>query len=128
MTTTIQFQTQVKSLIDDLKGICSNYGLGNDGDEYKIITQVFLYKFLNDKFAYEIKQLNKNLDAKEPKAWQAQLKAMSDEDYEFLTLQLGASTAVLQRHHFIAHLFSTRWIYRLCCSMHFTNDSFYTCK
>ncbi|NGZ90742.1 HsdM family class I SAM-dependent methyltransferase [Psychroflexus maritimus] len=105
MTTTIQFQTQVKSLIDDLKGICSNYGLGNDGDEYKIITQVFLYKFLNDKFAYEIKQLNKDLDTKEPKAWQAQLKAMSDEDYEFLTLQLGASTAVLQRHHFIAHLF-----------------------
>ncbi|MGX1025146.1 HsdM family class I SAM-dependent methyltransferase [Psychroflexus sp. MBR-150] len=105
MTTTIQFQTQVKSLIDDLKGICSNYGLGNDGDEYKIITQVFLYKFLNDKFAYEIKQLNKDLDAKDPKAWQAQLKAMSEEEYEFLTLQLGASTAILQQHHFIEHLF-----------------------
>lgn len=41
MTTTIKFQTQVKNLIDDLKGICSNHGLGNDGDEYKIITQVF---------------------------------------------------------------------------------------
>jgi type I restriction enzyme M protein len=95
----------VKSLIDDLKGICSNYGLGNDGDEYKIITQVFLYKFLNDKFAYEIKQLNKDLDAKDPKAWQAQLKAMSEEEYEFLTLQLGASTAILQQHHFIEHLF-----------------------
>ncbi len=31
-------------------------GLGNDGNEFKIITQVFLYKFLNDKFAYEVKQ------------------------------------------------------------------------
>ncbi|MCH8534851.1 MAG: type I restriction-modification system subunit M [Flavobacteriaceae bacterium] len=105
MTTTIKFQSQVKTLIDDLKGICSNYGLGNDGDEYKIITQVFLYKFLNDKFAYEVKQLDKKLATNDPKEWQAELKAMSDEDYEFLTLQLGANTAVLQRHHFIEHLF-----------------------
>ena len=37
-------------LIDDLKATCQSYGLGNDGNEYKIITQVFLYKFLNDKF------------------------------------------------------------------------------
>ena len=29
--------------------------MGNDGNEYKIITQVFLYKFLNDKFGYELK-------------------------------------------------------------------------
>ena len=32
------------------KGVCANYGLGNDGNEFKIITQVFLYKFMNDKF------------------------------------------------------------------------------
>jgi len=34
-----------------------SYGLGNDGNEFKIITQVFLYKFMNDKFGYEVKQL-----------------------------------------------------------------------
>ena len=33
-------------LIDDLKLTCQSYGLGNDGNEYKIITQMFLYKFL----------------------------------------------------------------------------------
>jgi len=103
MTTTVQFQTQVKNLIDSLKGICSNYGLGNDGDEYKIITQVFLYKFLNDKFAYEVKQLNPEL-AKAEK-WQKAIEALPDEDYEMLTLQLNADTAVLQPHHFISHLF-----------------------
>jgi hypothetical protein len=43
------FQIQATSLIDDLKSVCANYGLGNDGNEYKIITQIFLYKFLNDK-------------------------------------------------------------------------------
>lgn len=34
-------------LIDGLKATCQSYGMGNDGNEYKIITQVFLYKFLN---------------------------------------------------------------------------------
>ena len=103
MTATVQFQTEVKNLIDSLKGICSNYGLGNDGDEYKIITQVFLYKFLNDKFAYEVKQLNPEL-AKAEK-WQKAIEALPDEDYEMLTLQLNADTAVLQPQHFISHLF-----------------------
>mgnify|MGYP003630921560 CR=1 FL=1 len=103
MTATVQFQTEVKNLIDSLKGICSNYGLGNDGDEYKIITQVFLYKFLNDKFAYEVKQLNEEL-AKAEK-WQKAIEALPEEAYEMLTLQLNADTAVLQPQHFISHLF-----------------------
>ena len=46
---TQQFTQKTKILIDDLKSVCANYGLGNDGNEFKIITQVFLYKFLNDK-------------------------------------------------------------------------------
>ena len=29
-------------LIDALKATCKAYGMGNDGNEYKIITQVFL--------------------------------------------------------------------------------------
>jgi type I restriction enzyme M protein len=49
------------TLIDDLKAVCANYGLGNDGNEFKIITQVFLYKFLNDKFAFEVKRLDPKL-------------------------------------------------------------------
>lgn len=46
-------------LIDGLKATCQSYGMGNDGNEYKIITQVFLYKFLNDKFGYELKNSEK---------------------------------------------------------------------
>ena len=41
--TTQNFTDQTKSLIDSLKTICANYGLGNDGNEFKIISQVFLY-------------------------------------------------------------------------------------
>ena len=37
---TCTFQKQAITLIDDLKGDCANYGLGNDGNEFKIITQI----------------------------------------------------------------------------------------
>ena len=51
-------------LIDALKSTCQAYGMGNDGNEYKIITQVFLYKFLNDKFGYEIKNAKSDIAKK----------------------------------------------------------------
>ncbi len=34
MTTSQLFDTQAKRLIDDLKSVCANYGLGNDGNEF----------------------------------------------------------------------------------------------
>ena len=49
------------ALIDSLKSTCQTYGMGNDGNEYKIITQVFLYKYINDKFGYEIKKLDERI-------------------------------------------------------------------
>lgn len=52
----MDIKAQTYKLIDDLKAVCHNYGMGNDGNEYKVITQIFLYKFLNDKFGYEIKK------------------------------------------------------------------------
>lgn len=51
----LQVKEKTISLIDSLKSTCQTYGMGNDGNEYKIITQVFLYKYLNDKFGYENK-------------------------------------------------------------------------
>ncbi len=59
--TTLDFEQKTKELIDNLKGICASYGLGNDGNEFKIITQVFLYKFINDKFAFEVKKIDKSI-------------------------------------------------------------------
>ena len=58
----IKIKEKTVALIDALKATCQTYGMGNDGNEYKIITQVFLYKFLNDKFGYEVKiaKTNKN--------------------------------------------------------------------
>jgi type I restriction enzyme M protein len=78
MTAAHDFQQQARVLIDDLKSVCANYGLGNDAGEFKIITQVFLYKFLNDKFAYEIKRIEKSLASAD--SWEsapAELLAMT---------------------------------------------------
>ena len=103
MTQDINFMTKTKSLIDNLKSVCANYGLGNDGNEFKIITQVFLYKFLNDKFVHEVKQL----DDKIAKAdnWEAVLKEYNENDYEMLLMSMSESTARLQPKHFISSLF-----------------------
>lgn len=100
----LEFQQKTKSLIDSLKAICANYGLGNDGNEFKIITQTFLYKFLNDKFAFEAKKLDEAI-AKADK-WEEALAKLSADDLEMLQLQLGPDTARLKPSHFINTLFS----------------------
>lgn len=104
MTTTLQFEKETKKLIDELKSVCANYGLGNDGNEFKIITQVFLYKFLNDKFVHEIKELEPKI-AKADK-WEDALRALSPEEYEMLTLQMSESTANLSPEQLISSLFN----------------------
>jgi type I restriction enzyme M protein len=103
MTTTLTFERQTKTLIDDLKSVCANYGLGNDGNEFKIITQVFLYKFLNDKFVHEVKRLEPKLAKAEN--WELELKKFSSNDYEMLMMQLSESTAHLKPKQFISSLF-----------------------
>jgi type I restriction enzyme M protein len=100
--TSQEFKTKAITLIDDLKAVCASYGLGNDGNEFKIITQVFLYKFLNDKFAHEVKRIEPALA--KAKSWEDALSKKSAEDYELLLMQLGASTARLKPKHFLSSL------------------------
>ncbi len=100
---TQDFEKRTRQLIDSLKGICASYGLGNDGNEFKIITQVFLYKFLNDKFAFEAKKIRPDLAQAE--SWEQAIANLSTDDLEMLQMQMGADTARLKPEHFIAHLF-----------------------
>src|SRR5690606_7257847 len=100
----LEFQQKTKALIDSLKNICAHYGLGNDGNEFTIITQTFLYKCLNDKFAYEAKQIDEKVGGDEK--WEEALVAMSEGELEMLQLQMGGDTARLKPHHFISYLFS----------------------
>jgi type I restriction enzyme M protein len=106
MNRTLEFERNTKALIDDLKSVCANYGLGNDGNEFKIITQVFLYKFLNDKFAFEVKQLDSKLAKAE--SWEAAIKKYKKSEYDMLLMQLSESTARLKPEHFISYLFENQ--------------------
>ncbi|NCC85341.1 MAG: SAM-dependent DNA methyltransferase, partial [Clostridia bacterium] len=100
----LEFQEKTKILIDSLKSICANYGLGNDGNEFKIITQTFLYKFLNDKFAYEAKGLDAKIAAAGEK-WEQALRGLSEDEREMLQMRMTADTARLNPSHFISTLF-----------------------
>lgn len=104
MTDMNSYIEQTCRLIDGLKSTCANYGLGNDGNEYKIIVQVFLYKFLNDKFAYEIKQVDKRL--KEAENWESEIDKYSDDEYRRLLRKISPSSAQLEREHYVSFLFS----------------------
>jgi len=103
MNTTVEFESKTKALIDSLKSVCANYGLGNDGNEFKIITQVFLYKFMNDKFIFEIKKVEPSLN--EIDNVEDVLEDMSEEDLEGLLMLLDTDTAVVKPSQFISTLF-----------------------
>ncbi|MCE9680510.1 type I restriction-modification system subunit M [Shewanella sp. AS1] len=100
----LEFREKTKALIDSLKSICATNGLGNSTGEFEIITQVFLYKFLNDKFAYEAKKIDEKIANAEK--WEEALIEMSEEDLEMLQIQMGGDPARLKPHHFISHLFN----------------------
>jgi type I restriction enzyme M protein len=98
----LEYVQKTKELIDSLKAICSNYGLGNDGNEYKIITITFLYKFLNDKFFHEARKADNKLKSSEN--IEKDLQNLSDDDYEYLLEKIGERSAKFKKNHFISSL------------------------
>ncbi|MCI7493553.1 MAG: type I restriction-modification system subunit M [Lachnobacterium sp.] len=101
---TNQIMADTKRMIDDLKTVCGNFGLGNAPSEYKIITEVFLYKYLNDKFLHEIRLADDKW--KNSANLEEELSKLSEDEYDDLLDELPASTAVLQREHLISYLFN----------------------
>ena len=97
-------------LIDDLKATCQSYGLGNDGNEYKIITQIFLYKFLNDKFGYELKNA-KSVFAKKVKDaehWELAYSEMPDSERKLLLVSLPPESLKLDPEHLLYRLWNNQ--------------------
>ena len=97
---------QTHEMIDKLKAICTTYGLGNTGNEYKIITETFLYKFLNDKFFYELKKTVPAFKSKTTRELEKILVDMSDDERDSKMLYLSAHTAFLKPTQFISYLFN----------------------
>ena len=91
------YKVQVQDLVDDLKAVFTHAGLGGEAGEYKLLTQSFLYKFLNDKFLYQAKVLDESNTYEN-------LLAMSEEDYDWLLEDIGTSTAWLKPDQLIETL------------------------
>lgn len=100
----MDIKADVKKLIDDLKAICKNYGLGNDGNEYKIIVQVFLYKFICDKFGYSIKKTNERLKTAEK--WEEEYTNMNESEREEILDILDPNIPKLKPEHLISNLWN----------------------
>lgn len=100
----VELEQKIKDLIDGLKGICNAYGLSGDGNEYKIISQSFLYKFLNDKFIHDVCEVEPEL--KNADNLQDALFKKTEDEYEILMAKLGGGTAKLKPTQLISYLYA----------------------
>lgn len=100
----LSYTQKIKDLIDSLKARCNSAGLGGDGNEYKVITQSFLYKYLNDKFLHDVVKVRPEL-ADSSNITEA-LQSMSEEEYGLMLARLGGDTAKLKPEHLISVLFN----------------------
>ena len=96
-----EIKNQTYALIDDLKKTTTENGLAGSGNEYVVIVEIFLYKFLNDKFIYEAKKENPGLANAED--FFAALDAMSEDDYEEMCDSM-LDTIILKKEHLIPFL------------------------
>ncbi len=92
---------QTYELIDRLKKTTVDNGLAGGGNEYTVIIETFLYKFLNDKFIYEAKKVKPELVQAED--FFAALDALSEDDYEEMC-DLMLDTIILKKEHLIPFL------------------------
>lgn len=109
---------KTEKLIDDLKSVCSLNGIGNSPSEYKVISQIFLYKYLNDKFIHEVKRVNKvfNKDTT-VKEVEQYLNKIEPKDYQLLTMKMNPDVAKIQKEYMISFLYNNQNV---------TDPEFYT--
>lgn len=93
-------------LIDSLKAVCHSYGLTGDGNEYKIITQIFLYKFLNDKFGYEVKKISEKL--RNAEKWEEAYAAMTEDERLDILDKLSPDVLQFQPEHLVSFLWNNQ--------------------
>ena len=96
------------ALIDSLKSTTGAYGLAGTGSEYKIVTELFLYKFFNDKFGFEAKR-DKVYGPRLSKAekWDAEYDSFTEDEVEDLFSYLPASVPRLRPEHTLSHLYNS---------------------
>ncbi|MCD8296730.1 MAG: type I restriction-modification system subunit M [Prevotella sp.] len=96
------------ALIDSLKSTTSAFGLANSGSEYKIITEMFLYKYFNDKFGYEAKKDKKYGERlRNAKNWDVEYDKFTEDEVDDLFSYQPSTVPRLRPEHTLAHLYNT---------------------
>lgn len=109
MTNEVQLINKTEKMIDEIKSVCANYGLSGASSEYKIITEIFLYKYLNDKFLCEIKRLSDDLTSEATmKDVEKYLNNISAEEYSLLVMQKNPNVAKIRKDYLISYLFNNQ--------------------
>lgn len=54
-------EEKINRMIDELQGLCNQNGLSNTAAEEVVVTSVFLYKFLSDKYSYNLKKFSEEI-------------------------------------------------------------------
>ncbi len=107
MSSNINISDATIALIDSLKSTTNAFGLAGTGSEYRIVTEMFLYKFFNDKFGYEAKldeEYGKRL--RNAEKWDAEYDTFTDKEVEDLFSYLPASVPRLRPEHTLSHLYN----------------------
>lgn len=107
MSSNINISDATIALIDSLKSTTNAFGLAGTGSEYRIVTEMFLYKFFNDKFGYEAK-LDEEYGERlcNAEKWDAEYDTFTDEEVEDLFSYLPASVPRLRPEHTLSHLYN----------------------
>lgn len=96
-----ELKQKTYELIDRLKSTTANNGLAGSGNEYTVIVETFLYKFLNDKFIHEAKKEMPSLAGSED-VFEA-LDVLTEDEYEELCDSM-LDTIVLKKEQLIPYL------------------------
>lgn len=100
------YTIKIKQLIDNLKATCSSYGLGNGGDEYKIMVQSFLYKFLNDKFLHNVISHHSGLNTTQDIVNYLSDLSKDQNTYDDFMDELGGDNIRMRPEHLLSNLYN----------------------
>lgn len=95
------------ALIDSLKSTTGAFGLAGTGSEYKIVTELFLYKFFNDKFGFEAKR-DKIYGPRlcNAEKWDVEYSMFTEEEVEDLFSYLPSSVPRMKPEHILSKLYN----------------------
>lgn len=102
----VELINNIDELISKIKKSINDAGIDKDSSEFQIVTEIFLYKFLNDKFKYESKKVNNKL--KSATNWDEAYASLTDDEYNELIINISSDCAVINKNQTISYLYSQR--------------------